>query len=115
MTDQRLAIATLKLFVKSREPPISDQTVFYLEKLKDLTRVQEYAVRISNRFGMLDALENPEEMWDTFKRQTLETAKEYIGEHLRSRSGFASVESRDSIEESHGARLAGRHDQGSVM
>ena len=46
-------------------------------------------------------------LWDTFKRETLEAAKKCIGERPRSRCGFTSVETLESIEESHGARLAG--------
>ena len=72
--------------------------MFHFEKLKDLTCVQEYAVTVSNRFGVLDTLEDPEELWDTFKRETLEAAKECIGERPRSRSGSTSVETLESIE-----------------
>ena len=82
-TDQRLAVASLKLHIKSRKPPRYDHTVFHLEKLKDLTCAQEYAVTVSNRFGALDTLEDPKELWDTFKRKTLEAAKECIGERPR--------------------------------
>ena len=85
--------------------------MFYLEKLKDLTYAQEYAVTVYNRFGVLDTLENPEELWDTFKLDTSEAAKECFGERLRSRSGFTSVETLESIEESRAAKLAGNHDQ----
>ena len=53
--------------------------MFRLEKLKDLTCAQEYAVIVSNRFGVLDTLEEPEELWDTFKCETLEAGKECIG------------------------------------
>ena len=56
-------------------------------------------------------LEDLVELWDTFKRKTLEAAKECIGECLRSLSGFILVEMLESIEESHAARLAGNHDQ----
>ena len=85
--------------------------MFHLEKLKDLTCVQEYAVTVSNWFGVLDTLEDPEELWDTFNRETLEAAKECIGERPRSQSGFTSVKTLESIEESRAARLAGDHDQ----
>ena len=54
---------------------------------------KEYGVTVPNRFGVLDTLEDPEELWDTFKRETLEAAKECIGQHPRSRSGFTSVTS----------------------
>ena len=55
--------------------------MFHLQKLKDLTWAQEYAVTVPNRFEALDTLEDPEELGDTFKRETLEAAKECIGEH----------------------------------
>ena len=77
----------------------------------DLTCTHEYAVTVSNRFEVLDTLEDPEELWDTFKCETLEAAKECIGERPRSQSGFTSVKTMENIEESHTARLAGDHDQ----
>ena len=85
--------------------------MFHLEKLKDLTCAQEYAVTVSNRFGALDTLEDHEELWETFKRETLEAAKECIGERPRSRNRFTSVETVERIDESRAARLAGDHDQ----
>ena len=85
--------------------------MFHLEKLKDLTSAQEYAVTISNRFGVLDTVEDPEKLWDSFKHETLEAAKECIGEHPRSQSGFTSVETLESIGQSYVARFAGNHDQ----
>ncbi|KAG0717728.1 hypothetical protein GWK47_053853 [Chionoecetes opilio] len=39
-------------------------------------------------FDVLGALEDPVELWDTFKRETLQAAKECIGEHPRSRRSF---------------------------
>ncbi|KAG0722618.1 Claspin [Chionoecetes opilio] len=63
----------------------------FLKKLKDLTCAHEYAVAVSNRFNVLGALEDPVELWDTFKRETLQAAKECIGERLRSRRGFVST------------------------
>ena len=50
-------------------------TLFHLEKLKDLTCAQEYAVTVSNQFGMLDALEDLVKLWDTLKCKTLEAGK----------------------------------------
>ena len=47
----------------------------------------------------------------SFKRETLEAAKECIGERPRSWRGFALVETLESIEESHTAKLGGNHDQ----
>ena len=66
---------------------------------------------ISNRFRALDTVEDHEELWDTFKRETLEAAKECIGERPGSRSGFTSVETLESIEESRTGRLSGDHNQ----
>ena len=59
---------------------------------------------VSNRLGVLDTLEYPEELWDTFKRENLEAAKECIGERPRSRSGFTSGETLESVEESRAAK-----------
>ena len=53
--------------------------MFDLEKLKDLSWAQEYAVTVSNKFRVLDTLEDPVKLWDTSKRETFETAKECIG------------------------------------
>ncbi|KAG0710017.1 hypothetical protein GWK47_023656 [Chionoecetes opilio] len=82
-----------------------------IEKLKDLTCAHEYAVAVSNRFDVLGALGDPVELWDTFKRETLQAAKECIGERPRSRRGFVSTETLEKIEESRAARLAGNQDQ----
>ena len=54
---------------------------------------------------MLGTLEDPIELWDTFKREILQAAKDCIGERPRSRSGFASEEALECIEESHTAKL----------
>ena len=83
----------------SRSGSLQDvATLFHLEKLKDLTCAQGYAVTVSNRFGVLDTLEDYKEIrWDTFKCETLKAAKECIREHPRSWSGFATVEMLDSI------------------
>ena len=111
VTDHRLVVATLKLHVKSRKPPRCNHTVLHLEKLKDLICAQEYAVTVSNQFGALNTLEDPEELWNTFKSEPLEAAKECIGERPRSGRGFTSVETLDSIEKSRAVRLTGSHDQ----
>ena len=54
---------------------------------------------------------NPVELWDTFKRETLEAARGCVKGCPRSRDGFASAETLDSIEKSRAARLAGNQDQ----
>ena len=51
------------------------------------------------------------ELWDTLKRVIIEVAKECTEKRPSSRSGFASVETLESIEESHAAKLAGNRDQ----
>ena len=66
------------------------------------------AVTVSSWFGVLDTAE---ELWDTFKHDTLEAANECVVEHPRSWSGFTLVEMLESIEESRTARLAGNSDQ----
>ena len=79
----------------------------HLEKQKDSSCAHEYALTVSNRFEVLDALKNPVELWDTFKRETLEAARGC----LRSRVGFASAETLNSIVKSFAARPAGSRDQ----
>ena len=71
---------------------------------------QEYAVTVFDWFGVLDTLGPPVELWDTLKRETLEVAKVCVGGHPRSRSGFSSVETLDSIQDNRTARLAGNRD-----
>ena len=60
---------------------------------------------------MLDALEDPVEMWNTFKCETLEAARGYIMGRPRSWGGFASANRLNSIEKSHISRLAGNWNQ----
>lgn len=75
-------------------------------------RAQKNAMIVPNYFGVvLYDIGDPYELGDTFKCETLEAAKGSIGEYLRSQSGFVSLETLDSIEESRSARFAGNHDQ----
>ena len=60
---------------------------------------------------MLGALDNPVELWNTFKREILEAARGCVRERSRSRGGFVSVETLDSIAKSYAARLAGNQNQ----
>ena len=85
--------------------------MFHLEKLKDSSCAHEYVVTVSNRFEVLDALEEPVDLWDTFKREILEAARGCVGRRPRSQDRFASAETLDSIEKSCTARLAGSRDQ----
>ena len=62
-------------------------------------------------FGMLNTHEDYVELWDTFKWETFKVAKRCIGKCPRSRSGFTSVETLESIEESRAARLDGNRNQ----
>ena len=110
-TDHRLVVATLKICIKSRQISRRNCLGFHLEKLKDPVCAQEFAVAVSNRFEVLGTLGDSEELWDAFKRGTLEAAKECIGERPRSRGGVASRETLETTEESCAARLAGNLDQ----
>ena len=74
-TDHRLVVATLKLRLKTRRISRCHQQRFHLEKLKDEECAREYAVTVSNRFGVLGALQDPVELWDTFKHETLSAAE----------------------------------------
>ncbi|KAG0729235.1 hypothetical protein GWK47_030741 [Chionoecetes opilio] len=65
-------------------------------------------VAVLNQFNVL---EDPVELWDTFKHQTLQAAKECIGERPRSMRGFVSTGTLENIKESRAARLAGNQDQ----
>ena len=60
--------------------------MFHLEKLKDLTCAYEYAVTVLNWFEVLDALEDPVKLWDTFKHPEA-AARGYVGGCHRSREG----------------------------
>ena len=53
--------------------------MFNLEKLKDLTCGHEYVVKVLNWFEVLNAIEYPIELWDTFKREILAAARGCIG------------------------------------
>lgn len=110
-TDHRLVVATLRIHIRSKKIPRCNSPRLHLEKLRDPVCAQEYAVTVSNRFGVLGALEDPGELWDAFKRETLKAAEECVGQRPRSRSGVASEETLTTIEESRAARLAGNHDQ----
>ena len=44
----------------------------------------EYAMTVSNQFKVLNTLEDPVELWDIFKHETLEAANLCIGECPRS-------------------------------
>ena len=99
-TDHKLFVATLKLHGRPRKSPRYDHTLFHFEKSKNLTCAQEYVMPVSSQFGVLNTLHDLVELWDTFKCETLEAAEEFVGEHPRSRSGFASVETLDSTKES---------------
>ena len=81
--------------------------MFHLEKLKKDICAHVYAVTVSNRFEVLDALEDPVELWDTLKRENLEAARGCVEGRQRSRGGFASAEMLDSIEQSRAAMLTG--------
>ena len=59
-------VATLKLHLKSRRM-VPSQPKLDVGKLKDERVAKEYVNRLIGDFGWLGALENPEELWSTFK------------------------------------------------
>ena len=81
--------------------------MLHLDRLRERQCAEEFAMACSNRFEVLGRMDDAVEMWDTFRDEALEAAKDCIGERPRSRSGFASGETLESIEESRTARLAG--------
>ena len=87
-TDHRLVVAILKLHVKSRKISRYDHNVFHLEKLKDLTCAHEYAETVSNNFEVLNALENPPDLWDTFKCETLEATRRCVRAEMSEVTGW---------------------------
>ena len=71
--------------------------MFHLEKLKDSSCAHEYVVTFSNLFEVLNTLEDPVELWDTFKHEILEAARGCVGGHPRPWGGFATAETLDSV------------------
>lgn len=65
----------------------------------------EYDGTVTNWFSVLITLEDP------VLHETLEAAKEYNGECLRSRGDFVSRVALASVNESCGAWLVGNHNQ----
>lgn len=59
-----------------------------------------------NDFTVLDTVVDFLEVWDTFKHQILQAAKESIRKHMRSRSGIASGETLDNIDKNHSGMVA---------
>jgi len=69
----------------------------------------EYAVAVSNLFEVVGTLQDPAELWDTFKRETLSAAEECLGVRPRRRRRVVSDETLNTIEMSRAARLDGNH------
>ena len=72
-TDHRLVVATLKLQLKSRRIVPSEASLDG-GKLKDERVAEEFANRLSGDFGDLWALEDPEELWSSFKTTIIDIA-----------------------------------------
>ena len=87
ITDHRLAVATLKLQLKSRRLVPSHLDV---GKLNDERVAEEFANKLSVDFGGLGALENPEELWSVFKTTILDVAGRCLGTHCRAKKNFVS-------------------------
>ena len=54
---------------------ICNHTEFHIEKLKDLTCIQEYVVTVSNPFGIFETLEDLVELCDTLCMKLLRLLK----------------------------------------
>ena len=107
-TDHRLVIATLGISFKSRRIPRGrNGGMLHLGKLRDEETANEFARSVSNRFEVLATLEDPVELWDVFKRETLSAAGQCVGQRPRTGRAFISSETLGLIEESRAARLAG--------
>ncbi len=102
-------VTLLRIHIRSKKIPRCSSPRSHLEKLRDPTLAQVYTVTVSIWFEVLDTLEDPGELWDTFKRETLKATEECLGERPWSRSGVALEETLRAIEESRAARLAGNH------
>lgn len=74
-----------------------------MEKLKDVTSIQEHAGTILNCFSVLSTLEDPIGLWqDTFKTESLRDVKECICWCPRSRSDLILCETLKNIKKSIG-------------
>ena len=108
-TDHRLVVATLELRLKSRRISRCHQPVFHLERLRNEEVARQYAVAVSNRFEVLGTLQDPADLWDTFKRETLSAAGDCLGSRPRRRRWGISEETLNTVELSRAARLDGDH------
>jgi len=54
-----------------------------IERLRDLTKVEEYNVALQNRFECLDSEVNLENMWENFKRTVTDVSMEVLGKRPR--------------------------------
>lgn len=100
-------------FVSSLKEHQDVTTLFHHGKVKVMANVHEYAMTVSTRFSVLITLENPMEMWNTFKRETLLVSKD-IRERTRLRSSLNSEETLKYIK-SRAARLVGNRDHYGVQ
>lgn len=55
--------------------------------------------------NVLGTFDDPVELWDTFKKDTLEAEKKCTGEHSKSRGAFAKREALASNQEGRTSRL----------
>lgn len=67
----------------------------------------EYTVAVSNRHEVFATFEDPEELWNGFRREALKTAEKCVYEALRCRSGMASDETLRNIVKSRATRCVG--------
>ena len=66
-------------------------------KLKDERVAEEFVKKLSEDFGGLGALGDPEELWSAFKTTILEVAGRCLGTHRRAKKNLISQWILDTI------------------
>lgn len=84
-------------FISIFDESQAGRTLHCILKNEDLVSAHEYAEIVLNRFNVVSAIVIVV-MWNTFKRETQQDAKDCSGEHPRSMSGPASRETLENIE-----------------
>lgn len=80
--------------------------------MKDSARAHRYVVSVLNWVCVLSSItEDSVDLWDTFKHEPVEAARECIAKRPRIKGGFFSLGTQANIEYSRAASLAGNPDQ----
>ena len=106
--DHRLLIATLKLRLRAPRRPTPSQKRLDVGRLGDPVIAQGFASRLEETLGGLDALADPQTLWEGFKRCTIDAAEASIPEKPRRSKDGVSPETAEIIEASRRARLDGK-------